>query len=102
MRMTLVHERWCAVSSQVYCTLTAALLAASGDIDQPLPDSTCIQPRRDGDWLLSLSGGSDAEPMVILLSLPTEAIARSCALQWQDCAEQIHSLILQSMLDQDR
>lgn len=71
MRMTLVHERWCAVSSQVYCTLTAALMAIPGDIDLPLPDSTCIQPRRDGDWLLSLSWGSETEPMVILLSLPT-------------------------------
>lgn len=102
MRMTLVSERWCAVSSQIYCTLTTALLAVQGDISQSLPQSTCISPRKDGEWFLSLSGGSDEAPMVILLSLPTEAIARSCALQWEDCAEEIHELILQSMLDQDR
>ena len=98
MRMNLVNERWRTVSSTIYCELTAALMSDTQEAEGELPPSTCIQSRRDGDWLLSLSGGSDAEPMVLLLSLPTEKIAQSCAMQWEGCADRIHHLILDSML----
>ena len=101
MKLDRVHERWCSVSSAFYCTLTAALMSAPEPVRRTLPESACIQPGRDGEWLLSLSGGPEEEPMVSLLSLPDEATALLCALRWPEQAERMHKVLLEAMRNAD-
>ena len=96
-----VHERWAEASSVFYAGLTRTLLSGDGERGR-LPESACIQPGREGEWLLSLSWDTDEQPLVILLSLPDEQTALLYGLQWERHAEALRQLLLEQLLKEEK
>jgi len=98
---TLIHvrERWLAACTGIYSGLMGALMSGPAvPDDTDLPEGVTLDHRSAGNWMLSLTGGTDPEPMFILLSLPDEATARLCAANWPGAAESLRVMIGEAMM----
>ena len=98
-KIRCLAEKWHRSAERVLQAVVAALMMEPVAADT-LPEDTALQPVGDADWLLTLNGGTAEEPMVLLMPLKDEPLARAAAVHWQTQAEPLRQLILQALREE--
>lgn len=92
---TVLEERWQACAQGVYEAVMAALAEGYDPSAQaPEPPEGALRQVEAGEWLLSLSDRDDKPGISLMMPLPGEHLARSCAARWPLVCGGLRALIL--------
>lgn len=96
---TFLPERWRACVQRVYAAVLANL-TVSYDPTAPMPTLSAEEAVRqcgEGNWLLTLSDDPSAPSIGLMMALPDEHLARSCALRWPEVREDVRRFVLEAL-----
>ena len=81
-----LRKRWQGAAQAVYTTVTRALSEgyAEGEPLPALPSTALLQQIGETDWILSLTDSLTEPTLNLMLSLPTEALARHYGARWPE------------------
>ena len=81
-----LRKRWQGAAQAVYTTVTRALSEgyAEGEPLPALPSTALLQQIGETDWMLSLTDSLTEPTLNLMLSLPTEALARHYGARWPE------------------
>ena len=81
-----LRKRWQGAAQAVYTTVTRALSEGYAE-NEPLPalpSTALLQQIGETDWMLSLTDSLTEPTLNLMLSLPTEALARHYGARWPE------------------
>lgn len=81
-----LRKRWQGAAQAVYTTVTRALSEgyAEGEPLPALPSTALLQQIGETDWMLSMTDSLTEPTLNLMLSLPTEALARHYGARWPE------------------
>ena len=94
-----LRKRWQGAAQAVYTTVTRALsegYTENGPMP-PLPATALLQQIGEKDWMLSLTDNLAEPTLNLMLSLPTEALARHYGARWPEKRVTLSAEILRAL-----
>lgn len=94
-----LRKRWQGAAQAVYTTVTRALSEGYTENEPmpPLPATALLQQIGEKDWMLSLTDNLAEPTLNLMLSLPTEALARHYGARWPEKRVTLSAEILRAL-----
>ena len=94
-----LRKCWQRAAQEVYTTVTQALSEGYAENAPlpPLPSTALLQQIGEKDWMLSLTDSLTEPTLNLMLSLPTEALARHYGARWPEKRDALAAEILRAL-----
>ena len=93
-----LSQRWQTCMNQAYLLLLSALSTVQAESHQPLPEGCSTMQVGEAEWLMSACDNALQPSITLMLSLPGEELAKTCAASFRLLSNAIRDMML-ALLD---